>query len=263
MASASIEKDPRFKYILTDPRFNRVPRHVRKVTIDPRFKGMFSDKRFKVKYTVDKRGRRVKQSSSDDLRKYYALNEEDTIQKDKDGKDEQRRALEQSPGVIDDDEKRDSHDNSDDQDGVQNDDEEEDSNAEFIDYARGEGDLESSSEEDDDDDDDEIDNENESCHDLYGLNEDIPHIEATYARLAVCNMNWDRINAQDLYVLFNSFKPQGSIIHSVKIYPSDFGLQRMAVEEIEGPVELTRDKSDDETTEGSGYSVEKLRQYQV
>lgn len=41
----------------------------------------------------------------------------------------------------------------------------------------------------------------------------------------------------------------------VQIYPSDFGLERMANEEIKGPVELTRDEDDigddDETTEVS------------
>ena len=39
-------------------------------------------------------------------------------------------------------------------------------------------------------------------------------------------------------VLFNSFKPQGGIVHSITVYPSDFGLERMAEEDIAGSVEL-------------------------
>lgn len=94
---------------------------------------MFSDKRFKVKCenycctllvllmlaysiidTVDKRGRRVKQSSSDDLRKYYDLNgkrvalglllnsllKEDANLKSDNRKNKQKRALEQSLGKL-------------------------------------------------------------------------------------------------------------------------------------------------------------------
>ncbi|CAH1791290.1 unnamed protein product [Owenia fusiformis] len=85
-------------------------------------------------------------------------------------------------------------------------------------------------------------------------------------RLAVCNMDWDRIKAQDLLVLFNSFKSAGGVILSVKIYPSEFGKERMALEEKQGPTELVEEKlasDEEETPEGADYHREKLRKYQL
>ena len=65
-------------------------------------------------------------------------------------------------------------------------------------------------------------------------------------------------------VLFSSFKPQGGIVHSVTIYPSDFGLERMAQEDIAGPVELVEGGEGEEGgVEGEKYSQEKLRGYQL
>ncbi|XP_065890396.1 ESF1 homolog [Dysidea avara] len=274
--AAKIESDPRFKHVLTDPRFKKAPRHVRKVTIDPRFKAMFNDKRFKVKYSVDKRGRKIKQTSSEDLRKYYALGEDNGKRKDKKKKTTLNNTNNENDSDKDDDQddvdnQADSGDNygqeinQSDQDDSQDDDDadEQDDDVEGpIDYARGEGNMESSSSESEEAEDE--DDKSELLHSWGELDDAAPLAESTSSWLAVCNMNWDRITAQDLYVLFNSFKPQGSVIVSVMIYPSDFGLERMANEEIEGPVELTKDDGGDvETTEGGGYSVEKLRQYQL
>ena len=73
-------------------------------------------------------------------------------------------------------------------------------------------------------------------------------------------------------VLLSSFKPAGSSILSVAIYPSNFGLERIACEEIEGPVELMDAAEGEELSgtretltskEGKKYSEEKLRQYQL
>ncbi|CAG8543226.1 5262_t:CDS:10 [Diversispora eburnea] len=56
--------------------------------------------------------------------------------------------------------------------------------------------------------------------------EEIPHGEETH-RFAVLNLDWDNVNAVDLMKLFCGFKLEGSIIKSVRIYPSQFGKERL------------------------------------
>lgn len=70
-----ILKDSRFTKYLNDPRYRQIPKHERKVKIDKRFQSMFKDEKFKVKYTVDKRGRPVNETSTENLRKYYEVDE--------------------------------------------------------------------------------------------------------------------------------------------------------------------------------------------
>lgn len=68
-------KDDRFKHIANDPKFRNVPRKDRKIKIDKRFEAMFTDDKFKLKYSVDQRGRPIKHSQIEDLKKYYELSE--------------------------------------------------------------------------------------------------------------------------------------------------------------------------------------------
>ncbi|GFY40122.1 ESF1 homolog, partial [Trichonephila inaurata madagascariensis] len=98
--------------------------------------------------------------------------------------------------------------------------------------------------------------------------EQAPDIDQSYKRLAVCSMDWDRIRADDLFTVFNSFKPPGSSILSVKIYPSEFGLKRMEDEKLNGPPELTKETLDPDEQETldekkAKYHREKLRDYQM
>lgn len=69
------DDDERFLRVQKDPRFWEMPERERKVKIDKRFQSMFHDKRFKVKYTVDKRGRPINHSSTEDLKRFYKLSD--------------------------------------------------------------------------------------------------------------------------------------------------------------------------------------------
>ncbi|RHY53606.1 hypothetical protein DYB34_003421, partial [Aphanomyces astaci] len=115
----------------------------------------------------------------------------------------------------------------------------------------------SSSEESSDDDGDDIEEDIEEDNE----EEDIPLGDET-KRFAIMNCDWSRMRAVDLLALFQSFLPAAGILHSVVVYPSDFGLARMvrlADEEKFGPQGLWADKpekSDDESGDESGDEID-------
>ncbi|KAJ8977772.1 hypothetical protein NQ317_001683 [Molorchus minor] len=264
-------EDKRFAHIANDPKFRRIPKAERKVKIDKRFQSMFNDKQFKVKYTVDKRGRPVSHTSTEDLKRYYHISSEE----ESSGSEDENASSDkpQAPGKF-----------------VRAPSPDEESNTNSclevkhksdkvtleatkkklrnlnVDYARGEGALFSESSSDDEESDSEESDADEIDHKWGELDADAEETEEATYRLAACNMDWDRIRAVDLMVLFNSFLHSGGAIKSVVIYPSDFGKKRMQEEEIKGPIELVESKIEDhkdDNEEGSSYHMEKLRQYQL
>lgn len=86
-AQEEILNDGRFSCVARDPRFWEMPEKERKVKIDKRFRAMFHDKKFKLRYTVDKRGRPVNYTSAENLRKFYALSESDSDLSEGDSKE--------------------------------------------------------------------------------------------------------------------------------------------------------------------------------
>ncbi|CAF4881715.1 unnamed protein product [Pieris macdunnoughi] len=282
---SDILKDSRFAKYLNDPKYRQIPKHERKVKIDKRFQSMFSDEKFKVKYTVDKRGRPINETSTENLRKYYDLDESDGTDSDIDsenGEDGTQKdpdissKIEEQPGQfvkrLPSDEEKEKIDSQ----AFKNDKLVRGSLDKKtkkrlldldIDYARGEGCLWTDSSSDEESSEDEVDSELE--HEWGELDADADTTDESTKRIAICNMDWDNIKASDLMVLLSSFLPAGGILHSVTIYPSEYGIKRIQEEEVRGPIELTENKKDDPldedggNEEGSAYHMEKLRRYQL
>jgi len=237
-----IEKDDRFKHIAKDPRFRRMRKNDQKIKIDNRFKDMFKDERFSDQVEIDKRGRPVEQQKKSDLKRYYRVSESD----DDDTDDEEDK---DAPGPLAD-------------------------RSNEPDYARGEG-LESSSSSSSEGEDDDEEEEQEDGIDLsqaWGeLDHDAETGEDTSRRLALCNMDWDRIKAVDILVLCNSFIPKEGTIESVSILPSEFGKERMKEEDFTGPLELRKNADENENEkiedaddpDAEAVQQRKLRQYQL
>ncbi|XP_069787907.1 ESF1 homolog [Narcine bancroftii] len=402
MASRSEEvmRDERFSQVMKDPKFWEMPEKKYKIKIDKRFQGMFHEKRFKLNCTVDKRGRPINHSTTEDLKRFYDLDSDDSdldddeyrkSKQEKVGKklklrrkNKSDKTLKGSKGHMIIDEKKnqnlgkgtksrnvkkletkvvsdvcsdfnkkklgvtasekivlkdnDSENNEemvqpserkskppkkhiegikplvarkktvkpcaseDDTDSeskacedaigdesngsesessgtgttslqeeseITTDNEDElseessDSNSN-PDLARGRGNIESSSDEDDYFD-DSLANDPEIEHKWGELDKEAPRGDMVTRRLAVCNVDWDKIKANDLMVLFSSFIPKGGVVLSVKIYPSEFGKERMKDDQLRGPVELLGhlpENVEDDTRE-ERILREKVRDYQI
>lgn len=249
--------DKRFAHIGKDPRFRRVPESTRKVVVDKRFNSMFSDKRFKLKYTVDKRGKPISLTSNEQLKKFYELESDESDEEAEDA--DQKTEEDDQDDDESEEEPEESSDEEDDSPKQLKELEHKDSSkgkkipeitkptittkngtvngfvvSEIqpknkqpkvelseevkaklqdmdVDYARGEDVLfsDSSSSEEESSDEEE---EPEVFHDWGELDKDAGETDSPTYRLAVCNMDWDRIRAVDILVVLQSFAPQGLII---------------------------------------------------
>ncbi|XP_077574895.1 ESF1 homolog [Stigmatopora nigra] len=265
-AKGETPADDRFTRVQRDPRFWEMPEREQKVKIDKRFTSMFHDERFSIKSTLDKRGRPVATSTAEDLRRFYQISEDDSDE-------EEKKDSEKEEG---DDEEEEAKENENDEEEDEDDDKEEDEDSgsesgsdsgeeSGPDLARGKGNIETSSDEDDDSDVDDILKraEEEMEHDWGDLCKDTVRNEEVSPRLAICNVDWDRLKAKDLLAILNSFKPDGGVVLYVKIYPSEFGKERLKLEESHGPLELKAlpEDSEDDTKDDKLYR-EKRRDYQ-
>ncbi|KAI0756904.1 hypothetical protein C8Q80DRAFT_1092670 [Daedaleopsis nitida] len=287
--------DPRFARLKTDPRFRRIKKEKNKVVVDERFKDIFNDKGKKKgnkdKARVDKYGRPIADDhEQNNLRRFYRLEDEDEAQLEiKSGPDYARgEVLLESSDEEDGGHATTFSDDDSDSGGVitlgrdvtqpipVHDDTAEVNLDEDV-YA----DLDAQAAA-------YVDANTEAGQDT--------EVQRT-RRIAVVNLDWDHIRAIHLYKVFSSLvSPSGAPIASgskdngksksttrftvrgkvlsVRVYPSEFGKERMTREEKEGPPpevfrkrELKPEEINERTVyelgEGEDYDEDALRKYQL
>lgn len=283
--------DPRFARLKTDPRFRRIRKKDSKLVVDDRFKSVFDGDKSKkgkkaAKGRVDKYGRPLAAThEGDNLRRFYRLQDDDVEEPDVAKSDVPDYAR---GGVL-----------------LESSDEEDDKSAQ----GDGESDPEGlvtlgrdSSKPIPVSDDLDVSLNEKDFADLdaqaaaYANSHLQDSKEGTGVehtrRIAVVNLDWDHVRATHLYKIFSSLVSpttpptsgkstkkisdanvvKGKVL-SVRVYPSEFGKERMAREEKEGPpAELFKkttsiDENDPrslyETGEGEDYDEDALRKYQL
>ncbi|KAJ1725728.1 pre-rRNA-processing protein esf1 [Coemansia erecta] len=222
-----VTQDARFSHVQQDPRFIRPKKSQSKVKVDKRFAHMIKDKDFIETTKVDRYGRLQEDNRAENyLRNTYDFSGS-----------ESGSESDSESGSGDEDEEED----SDSQPEEDSESEGEDDIAAAVDRARGQGvNSDESSDSDDDSDISDVDwgkvngEEDGGFSDVIEDPDDIPRGEET-RRFACVNLDWDHVRAIDLLAVFNGFKPDGGAVLSVKIFPSDFGKERMSRESVEGP----------------------------
>jgi hypothetical protein len=82
-----------------------------------------------------------------------------------------------------------------------------------------------------------------------------PIFEGSSKRLALMNYDWIKIKAGDIMITFSSFLPDGGVLKSVKVYPSEFGKKMMEQEERDGPGDIFKENSTIEIANKPGQKL--------
>lgn len=173
---------------------------------------MLNDKDFSRNAAVDRYGRKLaKDDTKKQLKKFYRLDEDDDEEEDE----------EDDVSIDDDDEVQKELKRVEDR---------------SYDPARDGGFSDSSSDEESssEEEEEEVENEGDEVEFPDKQQSNVPLGDVT-SRIAVVNLDWDNIRAEDLMAVFSSFLPTGGRVLNVAVYPSEFGKERMEKEEIEGP----------------------------
>ncbi|KAJ7225565.1 hypothetical protein GGX14DRAFT_639656 [Mycena pura] len=264
--------DARFARLRSDPRFRRPRKDKSKLVVDQRFKGVFEPKTKTGR--VDKYGRPISAvHEQENLRRFYRLESEDVI-----------------PPPLPDYARGEALLESSDEESDASLSDAEHYSTDPIDLAGGNADA-----------DIDLDEENFADLDAQAAEYSKSHPDEDHAqvsqtnRLAVVNLDWDHVRAVHLFKICSSLvsptassmaPPHSKIssepsrvvrgkVLSVRIYTSDFGKERLAREEKEGPPpEIFKQSQlgeDEEVNEKNIYNVgdeneydeDALRKYQL
>ncbi len=289
--------DPRFRRLKSDPRFRSLKRHKNKVAVDSRFSSLFKKKseigqnyfifiHSPLKYPtlagrVDKYGRQLSDvQENESLRRFYRIDPEIPVEFPA-GPDYARGEVLLESSDEEDSSSKDARPSDDENEDVVILGRDTDRPFPVPDGEDAEVNL---------DEDDTVDSIPQAIPYPKIAPEDEQESSRRTRRIAVVDLDWDYVRATHLYKIFSSaispvksssksdmvFTPavQGKVL-SVCIYPSKFGLERMAHEENGPPLELFKEKKmtayeEDvnertiyETGNSGEYDEDALRRYQL
>ncbi|KAJ7900291.1 hypothetical protein B0H14DRAFT_3080630 [Mycena olivaceomarginata] len=266
--------DSRFARLRSDPRFRRPRKEKSKVVVDDRFKAVFAPQVKKGR--VDKYGRPIAGNhEQDNLRRFYRLEQEDDVPPAKPDYARGQALLESS-------DEEDASDHSSDSGTAGR------RSTRPINITDRDPDVDIDLDEDNFQD---LDAEAAEYAKSHAENDEPDASQTT--RLAAVNLDWDHVRAVHLFKICSSLVspsapsvapapkkrlpvvPVRGKVLSVRIYPSEFGKERLAREEKEGPPpEIFKKPSaleEDEVDEKNIYNVgdendydeDALRKYQL
>lgn len=243
--------DVRFRAAVNRPQFSSKPTHAddNKVVLDNRFASVLTDPRFSLQ-EKDKYGRKQKSQKSEELSAFYKIETKEDDDDDETSSDETSKEKE----LV----QQETSDN----DSVED-------PAARIKYltalSRGELSVSSSSEDESDDDHDSDSSDDDTPHDtVYGSagvldpssqDKEVPITNEASPYMAVMDMDWKHVRAVDLLAILSSFVPPGAI-RRVQVFPSNFGLECMAKEAQQGPVDVWKKNKLDSVEDDDDESVE-------
>ena len=239
------------------PQFREPKQKTTKVVLDERFASVLTDPKFQVNVR-DKYGRKkTKEKAKNELSAFYEIEEPESSGKDKPEEEPKETTEKHSDAANDNKEKTDDESSSEEEDSEPKLEDPQSRIAYLTALSRGELDVSSSSsdESENDDNDDHSRSSDEggsvaSDDDVMGKTGILDpsqkeEVEITYEEspfLAVMNMDWSHVRAVDIFAVVSSFTAPGSV-KSVKVYASDFGIERMEKEERFGPSDLWKKSS--------------------
>lgn len=246
---ANPQNDPRFQKVFSDPKYRYARKRSEKVQVDNRFSrdDLVINKSVSK---VDKYGRKLKNNDSELTKTFDQLYKEGQEQ-DEDDEDEDEDEEEESDG--DSEEEEDAQKSEDDDEDNESSSDSDGAVEDALAKARGlVDDDDSSSSSSDDDSDEEVDYSVNG--DDFAQEEDIPEHDPT-TRFAVVNLDWDHLNSNDLFATFSSFLPKSGSIKSVQIFKSEYGKEKLAQEDMNGPPTAIFN-TNDKNKEDSGLDSE-------
>jgi hypothetical protein len=190
-STKQIDGDDRFLDLAKNPMFREQKKKDQKIVVDDRFKDMLSDTRFETHDSyMDKRGRPIRKAGKNYLARLYEVDDEE----------KQQTGGEEAFTSEEDQTDEESSDEGEEQDIEEED--TEDLPQIHLDLARGEGpDVTSSSEDEVEEDEFGEDEDELELDPLEDAEKKIQRVEWASSRLAICNMDWSKMTAEDLMLV--------------------------------------------------------------